>query len=235
MNLDFLNTDKIKKTVFTIVLFILSAALCACSHNNSNELNKQISGGKKAETSKSEDITLDKANISKIPDEVVNNGKVIDKGKYYKIILSGENSYYIIYDYGGNIKKYDGPFKNSIPHINMINDDLLKFTMQSGTGIATQWGFYYNIKEDRLSENFQSIYDENNGRVVFRESFEKIVVSDIFDKTLYYKEFASYKYPLSSVADPIISVHFIDDGTKFEVNYLTGDENSIVKEVFTLD
>lgn len=167
-----------RANVLSIVLFNLIFVFCSCNKDAAVGLN-DYSIEVKSEALQSEDIYYKET--------------IIDEGKNYKITLSENNYYYVIYDSNENIKKSGGPFHGAAPNINMVNDDLLKFTCQSGTGAATRWGFYYNVKDDVISDDFTSIYDEHDGKVICRESFDNIIVRDIFDKNAFYKEFVSFK------------------------------------------
>ena len=68
------------------------------------------------------------------------NIETIDETEHYKLICSDFMYYYYIYDEDYEIVKSGGPL-NRQPCISMV-DDLVKVTLQTGTGLATQWGFY---------------------------------------------------------------------------------------------
>lgn len=147
--------------------------------------------------------------------------------------MLSDNLYYCeIYDENNNIVKSDGPF-NKLPKISISDDNLVKLTVQAGTGISTQWGYYYDIKKDCFSRIFYSIFDEYNGRMIFRDK-NKIIVRDIFDKTEYYYEIDSFKNSLSQSSEPFRKVQFVNDGERIEITYLTGNDYHEVTEVFNL-
>jgi hypothetical protein len=149
---------------------------------------------------------------------IIKNMDIIDETKYYKITSSEFIYYYYIYDENHIIVKSEGPL-NRLPRIAMVNEHLLKFTLQTGTGIGTQWGYFYDTKMDVISRIFLSIYDQSNGMVAYGD-VKKVIVRDIFDKTKYYHEFSSFREPFSDVIEPITDVEFVNDGASVNVTYL---------------
>lgn len=69
--------------------------------------------------------------------------------------------------------------------------------------------------------------------MAYREK-NKIIVRDIFDETICYKEIASFGYQLSESAEPFTDVKFINNGESLEVTYLTGDDYNEVTEIFEI-
>ena len=175
---------------------------------------------------------LTEGNSPYISGDDIKNAETIEETEYYKIIDAGLMYYYYIFDENHNVVKSGGPL-NRKPHISMVNNHLLKFTLQSGTGIGTQWGYYYDTKADVFSRVFQSIYDQWDSKVAYGEA-EKVIVRDIFDKTQYYQEISSFKTPFSEVAEPITNVKFVNNGTSIEVSYLTGVDYNEVAEIIKL-
>ena len=87
------------------------------------------------------------------------------------------------------------------------------YTMQAGTGISTQWGFFYDPKRDILSLNFNSIFDVYGDLVAYRSDIYEITVRNIFDKSAYHRTFSSFSEPLAPVAaDLFCGVEFSPDG-----------------------
>jgi len=162
----------------------------------------------------------------------IDNAETIEETEYFKIIRADFLYYCYIYDGNHNKVKSEGPF-NKQPHILMVNDHLLRFTLQAGTGIGTQWGYFYDIKENFISQVLQSIYDQCDDKVAYG-NVKKVIVSSIFNKTKYYYEISTFKEPLSEVAEPITNVEFVDDGARVKVSYLTGADFQEVTETIDL-
>ena len=162
-----------------------------------------------------------------------NKGKeVIEETEFFKITRSNYEYYYCIYDKNHNIIKSDGPL-NKKPDIILIKDGFIRFTLQTGTGVATQWGYFYDIEDDKFSRIFQSIYDQYDRKVIYG-SLNKLIVSDIFNNSQYYKEISTFSRPLSKTADSIVDAKFIKDGNSIEISYMTGEDYEIVTEIVDL-
>ncbi len=154
--------------------------------------------------------------------------KVVSETPYYKIVYSDFMYSYYIYNETGETVKADGPLSRQ-PQIQLVDEKLIKFTVQTGTGIGTQWGYFYDLNKDRFSQNFPCIFDQFNEKVVYGTS-NKIVIRDIFDVEKYYQEIISFEHPLSDSADPIKHVSFKEDGNCIEVVYLTGSDYKAITE-----
>ncbi len=154
--------------------------------------------------------------------------KEIEKKEFFKITRSESGYFYCIYDKKHNIVKSDGPLIKK-PNIKLTDDYLVQFTLQTGTGRATQWGYFYDTENDIFSPFFTSIYDQNNGMVIYGEP-NKLIVRDIFDEKMYYKEISAFSRPLSNTADSIIDAKFIENNSIIKISYLTGDDFELVTE-----
>lgn len=62
--------------------------------------------------------------------------KTIEEERFYKIIFSDNRYCYWIYDKNHNIVKSGEPLIKK-PYISMVNEYLVRVTLQSGTGIGT--------------------------------------------------------------------------------------------------
>ena len=169
--------------------------------------------------------------------EITVTEEIVEEEKYYKLVKSSASYYYEIYDENGvtieKSKKYPKP-----PKLSMSNEHLVKCTYQTGTGLSTQWGFYYDTERDVLSRKFiGGIYDEYEDKMIFRGEKYKLIVRNIFDKTdyyYYYYEISTFKYPLAKTTEPFRKAEFIDGGSKIEVTYLTGENYEEVTEIIDL-
>lgn len=175
--------------------------------------------------------TVPENNSTNVLIDKVGHAEIVDESEYYKLVCSELTYYYYIFDENHNIVKSDGPF-NKQPCITMVND-LVKITQQTGTGLGTQWGFYYHTKMDVFSRVFQCIYDQYDGMVAFCD-MDKVIVRDIFDKTKFYWEISTFKKPFSKMIDPITNARFIHGGEYIEISYLTGDSYQEVFEMIKL-
>ena len=155
---------------------------------------------------------------------------IIFDEKYYKITEKQFEYDYQIFDETGEVVE-SGKY-GRLPHISMADDRFVKFTLQAGTGLSTQWGYFYDVIKDVRSRVFYSIHDQHGDKVAYGTS--KLVVRDIFDKTKYYKEITSFKKPFSNTVEPIVSVEFVNGGKSIAVKYLTGADYEEVTETVEL-
>lgn len=138
--------------------------------------------------------------------------------------------YYTILNKQGDIseKSVSLPKKPEI----LTQGELISISYQSGTGLSTKWSYYYDIKNDRFSKYFYSVYDKYNETIAYG-SQNKIMIANIFDDENY-KEIKDFFHPLSMTTEPFIDVKFNEDGTILKVTYLTGDDYNEVTEYFNL-
>ena len=203
--------------VIILVLFILSSCAQYSGSQNSSLLYE-----------KSVNISLD---VSSDDYQNAKTAKTIEETRYYRIIYADSMYYCYIFSKDGEVVKSEGPL-NRQPRVSIV-DNLVKFTLQAGTGLGTQWGFFYDIKSDVFSQTFQCIYDQCDSKVAYG-GMDKIIIRDIFDESQYYREIESFNEPFSESVEPIISVKFINDGDSVEVEYLTGENYQIVIEIFDI-
>ena len=135
--------------------------------------------------------------------------QIIDSGKYYRIYKENYNQVrYEIYNPEGKIalsEKTDRPIE-----INMISDDTIDIGIDMGTGITIHK--YYNANENIFSGEFTNVLTNSDKFIayfdVFKENpFEnrKVVVQNIFDKNMFYKEF---KLDFSNVIPLLLKQNF---------------------------
>ncbi len=208
----------LKRKLFICILLLEMISFSACTPSNSSEILS----------------TQPVEPHSEMCNSDIDNGEVIiiEEEEFYKIIFSDNKYYYWIYDENHNIVKSGEPL-NKKPHISMVNEHLLRFILQSGTGIGTQWGYYYNTEKDVLSRIFISILNQSDDKVIYCEA-GKIVIRDIFDKTKYYQEISDFKEEFSEVAVPFITTKFVNGEKSIEVTYLSGLDFEEVTEIIKL-
>ncbi len=165
-------------------------------------------------------------------------GNVLQETDLYKLIHNPDDSTYtyLIYDKNGNVVKKESGLSKE-PYLSVTDNNLVKFTLQSGTGIGTLNGYYYDVDNNRFSDVITGILDESNGMVACGD-WQKVTVRDIFDKDGYCLEIAEFENPLSSVSesisDPIISAVFSDDGKSITVTYYSGETAEKAEDVIVI-
>jgi len=158
---------------------------------------------------------------------------IVEKKSQYKILCLNNFYYFCVLDENNKTVKFDGPFTKK-PEVMLINDNIIKFTLQAGTGLGTQWGYYYDLEKNQCSKVFPSIYDQYDSLVAYGGS-EKIIISDMFNRQKVCIEIKNFSHPLSKVAEPILNANFIEGGSKIRVLYLTGDNYLKTSEVFSVN
>ncbi len=165
-------------------------------------------------------------------EEIIRDGRTIEETDYYRIIESNFLYCCVFYNQQHVATKTEGPLEKE-PTVVMADENLVRFTVQAGTGTGTQWGYYYDPGTDVFSDVFQSIRDESNGKVVYTRQ-NAVVVRDIFDESKYFKEITDFVNTLSPTVEPFAEVQFADDGKYIEVTYLTGEDYKEITERFAL-
>lgn len=161
--------------------------------------------------------------------------EIIDSGKYYSIYKGNITQVcYDIYNAKGEIvlsEATDRPLR-----ISMLNDTIVDIRIGIGTGTIIHK--YYSVEENIFSQEFQYVLSNSDKLVAYidvpkENAFEnrKVIVQNIFDKDLFYKEF---QLDLSKIDTPVIDAIFLNDGTSLQLTYLSGKEQTQVITVLNL-
>lgn len=170
-----------------------------------------------------------------VHEEITGYEEILEDSTYYKVSLINSQYYCSFYNKNHQVVRVDGPF-SEIPHLVVTdngNSIIVRLTLQAGTGVGTQYGYFYDVEKTLFSEVFQSILDQSENLVAYIDK-EKVVVRDIFDKTKYDKEISDFRDPFSNVAQPITNASFSEDSKTITVTYLTGDNFREVSETFEI-
>lgn len=189
---------KNQKGIFLKILPLLCtlALLCACT----------------AQTQKSVPNEVDVTSEVRVP-------QVIADEDYYRITETDGGFQYIVYDNNRNVLAHG--ISTRPPEICFISASVLRFSLQTGTGRSTQWGFYYDIATDRKSQTFQEVFDEYGGKIAYGEK-GGVAVQSIFDAADR-QVFADFNPPLSTDPDAVLSAAFSQDGKQLLVRYFAPD------------
>ncbi|MBR5323077.1 MAG: hypothetical protein IKU48_05990 [Clostridia bacterium] len=163
--------------------------------------------------------------------EPSNDVEVIEETHFYKLTCENNEYYCYFYDSERNIVKNEGPLIKC-PKVTFVNENYIKLTVQAGTGLSTQYGYYYDTQQAKFSEVFYWILAESNNQVAYAMA-DKVVIQDIFDKNNYYKEISIFEYPLAIAIEPIVKAEFIENHSVL-ITYLTGNNFEEITELFEL-
>ena len=151
---------------------------------------------------------------------------VLEAHELYQITDNEDYTYdYVIKDKNNNVLISDKGVARE-PEINVINENLLSVSVQSGTGISTRWTIYCDVLNGSVSETYYSVlgeYGENVVYVSYDGSAYRIVIQNIFNRELFYKEMVLEDS--SPVVEPVVSFEILDNGTAKAV-YLKGENYS---------
>ncbi len=163
---------------------------------------------------------------------VAQNAEIVEEADYFRITKKGTLFYYELYGDDHNVVVSNGPYTKA-PEIIMVENQLMRTTIQAGTGIETQFGFYYDVETGATSSIYDCIFDQACGLVAYA-TYNKIFVRDIFDEQGFYQEIATFEHPFSKVAFPFTDVRFSEDGCSVYVTFLSGPEYTEVTEEISL-
>ena len=158
--------------------------------------------------------------------------KVIDAGTYYRVYEKGAGqTNYVIYNKDGKTVLSETTDRPVI--IQMLGTDVVDIGIGIGTGIMQHQ--YYNTKQNRFSKIFLSVLASTENLIAYLEIPEsdalkdrKVIVQNIFDPDVYYKDFA---LEFSPVDTPVLEASFSEDKTSLQIVYLSGakqTENSTI-------
>ena len=161
-------------------------------------------------------------------DKAVTKQNILEQGKYYCIYKGPLTEVtYHIYNSEGEIvleETTDRPLE-----IAMIGNYIVDVSTGFGTGIIEHR--YYDVATDCFSKGFFDVIaccDELIAYIGGENQERKIVVENIFDYTLFYKE---YKLELSEIPMPINEASFENKCSVLKVNYISGEEQ-LEEEIF---
>lgn len=210
---DFINKKTIKALCAWLIIISIFLALNGCSQKQHSYSNN------------SQDISISSIDSS-VSNSELSNAQTDDQNQYYRV-YNGEGIedrgyyYYELFDKSGNTIKRECTHMNE-PHVSMISDDVVKVWVQTGTGMATRWAYYYNVKTGAISKShLYPLTEKSNFIAYFSES--KVIVCDMFDDQVYYKEIRLEK-ELSDSYEPVEAAIFSDDLKQITITYLYGHD-----------
>lgn len=211
------------KNFFIILIFIITLLHTSCSYE---------------EKPTNEDVripivepTLDSIEPSIEPILTAENSPNIeDYNDYYEITSDNEDNYIItLYDINKNIiDEFSLPKE---PYIGVLESNILQISISCGS--PCNYTYFYNTETSDISDVYFNISLAEKGKVLYMGD-RKFIISDIFDKTKYYKEIIRDFSPVAAECNDITEVKFLDDNTLL-MNYLVGENFEIKQEIIELE
>lgn len=210
--------------VFLLLLCVI-LALSSCSHSKTESETTYVSDCYKP----SESISVPlKDNSSKSVLETVS------EGQFHQVYLAEDNQYYYsIFDKEGDLLVNECSFNKPVDIYE--EEDVVKVSLQTGTGIYTKWTFFYHTKKDVFSRVFLSEHDSSSNLIVYESFPNKLIIRNIFDKSCYYKEITSLSHPLSEAESPFLQAKISEDEKELNIIYLSGENREELSEIVPLD
>ncbi len=153
---------------------------------------------------------------------------------FYTISKNENLTYsYEIVDKNGNVlfAKNNAPKE---PHIDEVSENIIGVTVQTGTGLSTNWAVFCDVEKGTVSETFHYVLGAQD-EYVFYADFEdgvlSLVVQNIFNSS------NRTVHPLQdcgAFADPIRNLTFDGEG-KATITYLTGTAEAVTETSATID
>jgi len=165
-----------------------------------------------------------------------NDFPIVQEGKNFKLINASKDRqidyHYWIYDNKGNII-----FEESVGtkiDFSYLTDNILR--RHNGGGNVSQYQ-YFNIDKILKSPIYANPELVANGEIVYM-TYEndkyKLIVSDLFDKNKFYKEFERDFSPVAAPYSDLLDAKFINSD-KIQIIYLTGNDYKEVTEILDLN
>ncbi|MBE7013490.1 MAG: hypothetical protein E7416_05425 [Ruminococcaceae bacterium] len=150
--------------------------------------------------------------------------KFYDITESYSITKNEDLTYsYEITDKNGKVLLYDNSARE--PKIEQVNTNVLGVSIQTGTGLSTNWAIYCDVEKSQISETFNYVLGAQGDYVIYanlENSKHSIVVQNIFDKTAYYK--THILEDASSVAADVVVDFKLKGEDRAIVTYLSGEK-----------
>lgn len=152
--------------------------------------------------------------------------QVIYGDKKYQLLKSrkdaeGNEKYIVrIFDDENNvIHERSYPVSRLAPSVTELDNDILRITLGVGTGL--NYTHFFDRKNKRSSPEYTTPLLVGNGKVVVPQR-GKLVVSDMFDHSAFYKEILIEDLaPVANPVDAFGEIRWVSDRTLF-VTYLSG-------------
>ena len=140
----------------------------------------------------------------------------------YKVTYNNDFTYdYVIKDRSNNVLLSDKNVSRQ-PEITVITKDLLRISVQTGTGISTCWTVYCDVTNGKTSEPYYSVLGEEGENVVYvnyNSGTYSVVVQSMFNQEQLRE---AILVDASKVADPVVSFEKTGNG-KAKLIYLKGE------------
>lgn len=149
--------------------------------------------------------------------------------EFYSIIKN-EDVTYTIKLLDKNKKVVDETTVPKEPHVNILENDIIQVTISYGSPFFTT--YFYDTKANLVSQAYDTPVLIDKGKIVLVQS-KKLIVSDIFDKALYFKEIERSFSETVPPSSAIVSAKFINSN-ELQIDYYEGKNFTEKSEIIDL-
>ena len=197
----------IKKGSFIILTIMLSILLVACERKN----------------------IIEAPSITVSPTTVETKKISVPIEEFYSIIKNEDGTYTVkLFDKNKNV--VDETTVPKEPHVNKLENDIIQVIISYGSPFYTT--YFYDTKADLISQAYDTPVLIDKGKIVLVQS-KKLIVSDIFDKALYFKEVERNFSETVPPSSAIVSVKFINSD-ELQIDYYEGKDFTERSEIIEL-
>ncbi len=133
--------------------------------------------------------------------------------------------------YGNNGKVLDEGESQKEPVFASAGEDILRMTVQTGTGLSTNYAVFYDLKNGEVSDTYHYVLTAENGYVVCIEYTDGelfAVVDGLFENAPYHTEL---KLESAAAAADFTPEASIDASGNVTVTYPTADGNEATSTI----
>lgn len=131
---------------------------------------------------------------------------------------------YEITDYNGRVLISDKGLTKQ-PKREYVSTDVVGISVQTGTGLSTNWAIYCDLENSLVSETFSYVLGTLNNYVIYanydsESGKHNITVQDIFDRSVY---FETYELEDASATADVAVDYAINEDGNVVITYLKGE------------
>lgn len=115
-----------------------------------------------------------------------------------------------------------------------LSDSIVQVRAGAGTNAANYW--FYDIESGQISDTFSNISAIKEQKIVYMGFVGediRLIVRDIFDEEIYYKDFDRDFSNLAILESVLLEAKFLDND-RIQIKYLSGTEQEEVTEIIEL-
>lgn len=170
------------------------------------------------------------APTSSVSPTIVEAKKISVQIEEFYSIVKNEDETYTVKLFDESKKVVDETTVPNEPYVNKLENDIIQVIIYYGSPFYTT--YFYDTKANLISQAYDTPVLIDKGKVVLVQN-KKLIVSDIFDKTLYFKEVERNFSETIPPSSAIISAQFINSN-ELQLEYYEGKDFTEKTEIIDL-